>query len=306
MIATGIHPQHLTSISELGREGILAILDRAEAIRAHGVDRARLAGKIVGLLVFEPSTRTRFGFHAAAIRLGASAIELNETKYQPGMSREESLSDTVRCLSGYCDALVLRHPSSAEFQQALEVSNVPIINAGCGQESHPTQTLIDLFAIRRHFGRLEGLRIGLVGDLAGSRSSASLLQALESFAPAEVRLMAPRKRWDHPARELPYPTAEYLDHLDPRDLDVLYAAGLPAGKASQLLPESIRSSFRVDRRRLAQLPSKSIVLSPLPRIDEIATEIDCCSQAAYFNASDGALFIRMAVLDALLSSEAEL
>ena len=148
-------PRHLFSIDDLGREGILAILDRAEKLHAEPPDPRRFAGRILGLLFLQPSTRTRFGFHAAMARLGGTAIELQETKLQPGMTRAESLADTVRCVSAYCDVIVLRHSSTATVEQAMAVSAVPVINGGSGTEHHPTQTLIDLFTIRRRLGRLD-------------------------------------------------------------------------------------------------------------------------------------------------------
>jgi aspartate carbamoyltransferase catalytic subunit len=128
-------------------------------------------GKVLGLFFFQPSVRTRFGFHAAMARLGETAIELTETKYQaPGMSRPESLADMMCSVSSYCDALVFRYGSPDTFQEGLDASDVPVINGGCGREHHPTQALLDLFAIRRRFGRLNRRILGtypLLADIAG-------------------------------------------------------------------------------------------------------------------------------------------
>jgi aspartate carbamoyltransferase catalytic subunit len=294
-----IAPRHLLSIGDLGRDGILAILDRAEELRTRPTDPHRFAGKVLGLLFFQPSTRTRFGFHAAMARLGGTAIELNETKHQPGMTRAESLSDTVRCVSAYCDAMVLRHFSVAAFEESLSGSAVPVINGGSGVEHHPTQTLIDLFAIRRHFGRIEGLRVGIVGDLESSRAMRSLLRALAYFPPRELRLMLP-------AGEAPGLLPEELtvkpaiSHmLLAGDLDVLYMGGLPEG-GDGIYPEEDRAPFRLTAERAASLEASALVLDPLPRIDEIDPAVDTIPQARYFEQSADGVYVRGAILDTFL------
>jgi aspartate carbamoyltransferase catalytic subunit len=141
-------------MADLGREEILAILHRAELLRTNGIPGDRLTGKILGLFFFQPSTRTRIGFHVAMARLGGSAVEITETKYQPGMGKAESLSDTVRSISSYCDVILLRHPSLQDFHAAIAASDVPIINGGSGYQDHPAQALVDLFGILRHFAQL--------------------------------------------------------------------------------------------------------------------------------------------------------
>ncbi|HEX4959362.1 MAG TPA: aspartate carbamoyltransferase [Thermoanaerobaculia bacterium] len=294
---------HLFSIAGLGREGVLAILDRAELLRTSSFRGVSCQGRILGLFFFQPSARTRFGFHAAMARLGGTAIELTETKFQAGMSRPESLPDVMRSVSGYCDALVLRHESAATFREAMESSSVPVINGGCGVEHHPTQALIDLFAIRRRFGRLDGLRIGLAGNLADSRSARSFLQGLAYFPWRELRLISP------PGKEFPIsllaglPTSEVhlRNELDVEGLDVLYMTGLPEGTGPGRIEEEARERFRLTRERAENLPASSLVLNPLPRIDEIAPEIDSLPIAGYFQQSQEAIFVRCAVLERVLA-----
>jgi aspartate carbamoyltransferase catalytic subunit len=291
---TAVGPRHLLAIEDLGREGILALLDRAEELQGKPLSRSIFAGVTLGLLFFQTSTRTRFGFHAAMTRLGGTAIELNETRYQAGMSRGESVSDTLRCISAYCDGVVLRHPSVVEFQEAAAVSSVPIINGGSGIEHHPTQTLIDLFAIRRRFGHLEGLRIGVVGDLIGSRSARSLVASLAYFPPAELRLMAPE------SRQLPCTFLEALstgcvtktESLNVAGLDAIYMAGFPEAAG----PVEERSRYRLTKESARSLDTAAIVLSPLPRIDEIDPAVDHLPQAGYFAQSEQGLLVRIALL----------
>ncbi len=289
-------------MADLGREGILSILERAEGFRTSRPDGAPYLGRILGLFFFQVSVRTRFGFHAAMARLGGTAIELTETKYQTGMTRPESLSDMMRSISSYCDALVLRHESATAFREALEASDVPVINGGCGCEHHPTQALIDLFAIRRRFGRLDGLRIGLAGDLASSRSARSLLQGLAHFPLQELRLLSPQAK-EVPASLLAdFPAGEVhlRDQLDVEGLDILYMSGLPEGTGPCRVEDEVRGRFRLTRQRAEGLSDSSLVLNPLPRIDEIAPEIDALPIAGYFQQSREAVFVRCAVLEHVL------
>jgi aspartate carbamoyltransferase catalytic subunit len=296
---------HLFSISDLGQAEILAILDRADSLRDSGFHDPPCQRKILGLFFFQASTRTRFGFHAAIARLGGTAIELTETKYQAGMGRPESLGDMMRSISSYCDAIVLRHDSVAAFREAMAVSDVPVINGGCGLEHHPTQALIDLFAIRRRFGRLKGLRVGLAGDLARSRAARSLVEALACFSQEELRLMAPE------GRELPDSLLAGWDvarirrsgEMDFGDLDILYMAGLPEGTGPGRLTEKERQRFRLTRERAETLPASALVLNPLPRIDEIDPGMDALPVAGYFDQSREAIFVRCAVLEEVLSRE---
>jgi aspartate carbamoyltransferase catalytic subunit len=299
-----VAPRHLFSIEDLGREGILSILDRAEELRTKPVKRSRFAGKILGLLFFEPSTRTRFGFHAAMIRLGGSAIESNETKYQPGMTRPESLADTVRCISAYCDGIVLRHPSLEQFRAAMAAAIVPVVNGGCGTIHHPTQTLIDLLAIRSRLGRIEGLRIGVVGDLSGSRSASSLVRALVHFDPAELRLISPGgyEMSSSFLRDLPSERVTVTNALALAGLDVVYMAGLPERSKESEIPEKTRVEFGLSTASMSSLEPAALVLCPLPRIDEIAVEVDRIERAGYFEQSNLGLFARMAILAAYLEN----
>lgn len=295
-------PRHLYSLADLGREGILGILDRAAELRDRPIDRARFGGKILGLLFFQSSTRTRFGFHAAMARLGGTAIELDHLKYQQGMTHPESLSDTVRCIAAYCDAIVLRHPDGAAVEEAMRVSTVPIVNGGSGSEHHPTQALIDLYAIRRQLGRLDRLSIGIAGDLATSRSARSLIQALDAFPPTHLRLMIPAG--GIPPGFLPagFPIAPAVTYsLDLAGLDVIYMAGFPEGTDGSHA-ERERAALRLTAQRAQRLDPSAIILDPLPRIDEIEPRVDELPQARYFEQSAGGLEVRAAVLQDVLTS----
>ncbi|WP_243311186.1 aspartate/ornithine carbamoyltransferase family protein [Fundidesulfovibrio agrisoli] len=290
--------RHFFSIADLRKEEIEDMLDRAARLCSVGPMGTEMAGKVVGLCFFQESTRTRVGFDAAVKRLGGSTVIVTEAREVQRAPSPESLEDTIRAVSGYCDMIVMRHAETPALHAAMRASVAPVINAGCGCEHHPTQALLDLFHIKNRFGRLEGLRIGLVGDLCTSRAARSLLQTMRHWPPAELRLMAP------PGREA---TGEALLHvakssvsvypeLIAADLDVLYVAGMPNPESEPCFSLELRKRFTVYRETLEALPSHGIIMCPLPRIDEIAVDVDQSRHATYFEQSDNALWARMAAL----------
>jgi len=297
----GAAPGSLLRIGELTRESVLGLLDRAEWLRANRCGWPSLAGRVVGMFFFQPSTRTRLGFTAAAVRFGAGTVDLLESRFAEGMSRPESAEDTVRSVSTYFDALVLRHPDACVVQCAAASADIPVINAGAGDDEHPTQALIDLFALRRLNPELTGLRIGVVGDLAASRSAHSLLRALDFFPPAEVRLISPpeRRLATELRSSLAYPTEE-LDRLALGGLDVVYIAGLPEHCGADHMPAPARARYRLTPERIRELNPDAAILCPLPRIDEIDPAVDDDPRARYFAQSRDGLFVRAAVLERAL------
>ena len=175
--------RHVISVHDLSTEEIIDVLDRAEGMLAVARGEAtmdRLKGKVLASIFFEPSTRTRLSFETAMLRLGGGVIGFAGTE-ATSVVKGETLADTIRMVSGYADAVVLRHPQEGAAKFATEFSDVPILNAGDGAGQHPTQTLLDLFTIRREMGRLEGLNISLVGDLRFGRTTHSLAPALARF-----------------------------------------------------------------------------------------------------------------------------
>lgn len=290
--------RHFFSIADLRKEEIEGILDRAAQLRSAIPKGTKLAGTVVGLCFFQESTRTRVGFDAAVKRLGGSTVSLTEAREVQRAPGPESLEDTIRAVSGYCDMIVMRHEETRALRAAMRASVAPVINAGSGCEHHPTQALIDLFHIKNRFGQMEGLRIGLVGDLCTSRAARSLLQTMRHWPPAELRLMAP------PGREA---TGEALLHvakssvsvypeLIADDLDVLYVAGMPNPESEPCFSREFRTRFTVYQETLETLPTHGIIMCPLPRIDEIAVGVDQSTHATYFEQSDNALWVRMAAL----------
>ncbi|MBI2839279.1 MAG: aspartate carbamoyltransferase [Acidobacteria bacterium] len=292
------HPRHLVKVDSLTLEEILRILDGADEFRDPTNGPSLLAGKLVCLMFFQPSTRTRLGFDVAVKRLGGDTTSLDGPKYEQGMGWSEPLEDLLRVVSDYCDVVVVRHPSTIALEHALPYSSAPVINAGSGREHHPTQALIDLYCIRSRMGHLTDLRIGMVGDLAGSRTARSFVQVLAHWAPAELRLMAPPGRSLDDSVTSAFGAGVVVRHpcLVPDDLDVLYVAELPNAPDSPPYDISLRAALGVTPARVTALPEHAIVLCPGPRLDEIDREVDGSHRAAYFAQSRDGLRVRMAVL----------
>lgn len=291
--------RRILTLDDAGKGEVEAILRRAAALQGGASVQPRPFSVL--LAFFQSSTRTRVGFAAAAAALGGSPIPLLERRHHTGMSAAESLADTMRCASGQVDLVVLRHHDAVLHAQAAAACVCPVINAGDGGLHHPTQALVDLFAIKRHHGHLGDLRVGLVGDL-GSRSAHSLVQALRWWPPSELRLCHPLGRgleasWlegHNPARVVT------TDRLEPEGLHVIYMVGLPAGEGDSRLSAEQRAQFTLMPSLMERTEEGTQVLCPLPRIDEIAPALDDDPRAQYFQQSDEGRFVRMAVLEWVL------
>jgi aspartate carbamoyltransferase catalytic subunit len=283
---------NLLRVADLGPEGIRSVLRRATDLE-RGARPQRLGGAVL-LAILTPSTRTRLGFARAAVDVGAVPVMFESARYAPTMSAPETLEDSLASVAEYYEVIVLR---TAHYPSALPEGPASIISAGLGDDEHPTQALIDLFAVQRELGRIEGLRWGLVGDLNWMRVVHSLLRALVWFEPVEVRLMAPPGRGPAPEllRGLPCREAE---PGDVEGLDVLYVAGLPPGSGELALDDASRRPWRVGPETMARLGPGARVLCPMPRVDEIDPQIDADPRSAWVRQSAGGRFVRAAVLEA--------
>jgi aspartate carbamoyltransferase catalytic subunit len=281
------------------------VLDRAAEIDAdpaawHG----RHSGSILGLCFFEPSTRTRMSFDTAMKRLGGRTIDVGAVE-SSSVTKGETLADTMRVLEGYADALVLRHPSEGAATMAAEFVDVPLVNAGDGAGQHPTQTLLDLYTIRENAG-LDDITVGIMGDLKYGRTVHSLAAALTNFdirqqfiSPESLQL--PRSvRYD-----LHESGAQVREHTDLDDvlpeLDVLYVTRIQRERfPDENEYRKVAGQYRVDTDDLRSANDPLTVLHPLPRVDEIAPEVDDTDHAKYFEQAHNGVPIRMALLDMLL------
>ncbi len=292
--------RHIISIRDLDRAAIDGFLDAAAGIEAKRYDPELLRGKILGILFFEPSTRTRMSFESAMARLGGVSLTMGSVE-DSSVAKGETLADTIRVVSGYVDAIVLRHPREGAARLASEFASVPVINAGDGAGQHPSQTLLDLYTIRKSMP-IDGVRVGLLGDLRYGRTTHSLAMALSLYG-AEIAAVAP-KGLELPSgivRELAdrgTAVTEYSAIEDViADLDVLYVTRIQRERfpdaASYL---DVASSYRITPELIARARPEMIVLHPLPRVDEIDPRVDALPNAKYFEQAHHGVSVRMAML----------
>ena len=295
------------SIRDLGKEDIDSIFSATEKIIGLDPNQRReiARGKTLGYLFYEPSTRTRLSFQSAMALIGGTSLgiaDVNSSSVQKG----ESLSDTVRVMSGYTDVLVLRHPLDGSSRFSAEISQKPIINGGSGTEEHPTQAIQDLFTIKREKKKIDGLKIGIVGDLKYGRTVYSLLHGLCNYN-VDVHLISPESlkiRKDSTydiKKKLSYTESTNLDeYID--DLDVLYMTRIQ----KERFPDEeeyvkMRGSYVIGLDIVKKMKEDAIILHPLPRIDEISTDVDSSKQAKYFEQAENGKYTRAALLGLILN-----
>ncbi len=291
---------HIISILDFSREQIDALLEKARKIDKHIEIERSLEGKQVALLFFEPSTRTRMSFASAVSRLGGTTICVDSVEGS-SIIKGETLADTVRVVSGYVDAIVLRHPKEGAARLASEFATVPVINAGDGAGQHPSQTLLDLYTIRQSMP-LEGINVGLIGDLRYGRTAHSLAQALSHYH-VNLFTIAPNglelpETIQLELRDMGTDICECAEVQDViRDLDVLYVTRLQRER----FPDSatyvnVQQSYKVTPQLLSGVKDHLIVLHPLPRAGEIDPAVDSLPYARYFEQARNGIPVRMAML----------
>ncbi len=298
--------KHLLTTKELTRSEIEAVLDRAAEIEAEGLHGAS-RDFLLGLMFFEPSTRTRLSFEAAAKRLGGDVVDLGALEAS-SVEKGETLADSVRVLEGYADALVLRHPREGAARMATEFIDIPLINGGDGAGHHPSQTLLDLYTIRKHVG-LDGLSIGILGDLKYGRTVHSLAAALTNFDVTQHFISPESLRLPRDVRfDLHETGASVKEHTEMDDviplLDVLYVTRIQRERfPDENEYRAVAGEYSIDASTLEAAKDDLIVLHPLPRVDEIDPAIDDSPRAKYFEQSHNGVPVRMALLDLLLGGE---
>lgn len=303
--------RHVISMREFSRDEIDSVLDLAESLEpyARGGGCEALNGKILALLFFEPSTRTRLSFETAMMRLGGKTLSLGPAEGS-AMAKGESLADTIRVIGAYADALVIRHPKEGSARLASQFSPVPVLNAGDGAGHHPTQTLLDLYTIRKE-SSLEDLRIALVGDLKYGRTVHSLAYALALYG-ADITLVSP------PTLEMPDRIKEDLAGMGTivrethaldevlREVDVLYITRIQKERFPDPYEyQKVARSYRIGAESLEGARERLIIMHPLPRVDEIAPEVDATRHAVYFRQSFYGVPVRMALLKMLIGDRLE-
>ena len=297
----------IISVRDLDKQKLESIFDATNKIIDMGGDQRReiARGKTLGYLFFEPSTRTRLSFEAAMALLGGTSIGIADG-LSSSIHKGETLGDTVKIISSYCDVLALRHSLDGSSRFAAEVSNKPVINAGSGTEEHPTQTIQDLFTIRKEKKKIDGLKIGIVGDLKYGRTVYSLLYGLSNYD-VDVHLISPeslRIRSDSTyiiKKELSYTESTTLDdYID--DLDVLYVTRIQ----KERFPDeeeyaNVKDSYVIGLDMIKKMKDDAIILHPLPRVNEISTDVDKTKQAKYFEQAEYGKYTRAALLGLILN-----
>lgn len=264
--------------------------------------------RIMATLFYEPSTRTRFSFETAMHRLGGRVISTENAKEFSSVSKGETLEDTIRIMNGYADVIVLRHSEVGASRRAAAVSRAPIINAGDGAGQHPTQALLDLYTIRKEIGAIDGLRIAMVGDLAQGRTARSLAYLLSKFRDIKMYFVAPevlRMKEDilsHLRQHNVWFTEEPVLAKVLPEVDVVYQTRIQKERFGDRIAdyENCRGIYIINEECLAAMKPKSIIMHPLPRLDEITMAVDSDPRAAYFRQAQNGLFVRMALLSLVL------
>ncbi|HEY3398719.1 MAG TPA: aspartate carbamoyltransferase [Armatimonadota bacterium] len=302
----------LITLDDYTVEEITQILDVAEQMSvalegaAHHGDSFAPLDRILATCFYEPSTRTRLSFSSAMLRLGGSVICMQDPKAS-SVAKGESLADTMRMMSSYADIIVIRHAQEGSATEAAAAAAVPVINAGDGTRNHPTQTLTDLFTLRRRKGTLSGLKVGLCGDLKYGRTVHSLAPTLarlgsEMVCIAPPQLSMPAEVLDEVERlsgHRPTETADLPAAL--AGLDMLYMTRIQRERFPSVEEyEQSKGVYVLDASLMKQAPAGMIVLHPLPRVDEITTEVDDDPRAAYFEQAAGGVPVRMALIALLL------
>jgi aspartate carbamoyltransferase catalytic subunit len=298
----------LVAIRDFSKDKIERIMDLAEKMVpiAQGEERSKLAvGYVQGSLFFEPSTRTRLSFASAMAKLGGTTLGFD----QPGGSsvqKGETLADTIRMVDTYSDVIVLRHHAEGSARLAAHFAKNPVINAGDGAGQHPTQTILDLFTIRKAKKKIEGINVALVGDLKYGRTAHSLAEALALFG-ANLMFVAPA------ALQMPKETSRSLEKLGvtPKifnsveqalpDADVMYVTRIQKERFPDLAEyQKVAGSYKIDNALLKDAKPELSIMHPLPRMDEINPEVDQTKHALYFQQAFFGVPVRMAILALLL------
>ena len=300
--------KHLVSISHCSAEDIMRILDRATLFERNP-NRDFLQGRVVATLFFEPSTRTRLSFETAVCRLGGKVIGFSDASTSSS-TKGETLKDTIKIVSNYADAIVMRHYLEGAAQYATEVSPVPIINAGDGSNQHPSQTLLDLYSIRQTQGSLEQKTIVMVGDLKYGRTIHSLIEGMQPFSPRFI-FVAPKElalpeEYRSYCREHSIPFEEVTEFTSEviAEADILYMTRVQRERFSD--PEEyerVKNVYILDRELLRLAKPNLKILHPLPRVQEIAQEVDDHPAAYYFRQALNGLYVRQSILSEVLGIE---
>ena len=299
----------IISVRDFDKQKFEAIFDATNKImQVNPNDRREIArGKTLGYLFYEPSTRTRLSFEAAIASIGGTSLGISNIS-SSSTKKGESLADTVRIMSVYSDVLVLRHPLDGSSKFASEISQKSVINGGSGTEEHPTQAIQDLFTIKKEKKKIDGLKIGILGDLKYGRTVYSLLYALSNYD-VDVHLISPKSlkirtdsTYDIKKRLSFTESTDLEEYID--DLDVVYVTRIQ----KERFPDEeeyikVKGSYVIGLDMIKKMKDDAIILHPLPRLDEISAEVDKTKQARYFKQAEYGMYTRSALLGLILNEK---
>jgi aspartate carbamoyltransferase catalytic subunit len=297
---------HILSTKGFQKDEVGKILERAEemetSLKASNTKKL-LQDKIVACIFFEPSTRTRLSFETAALRLGAQVISAENALENSSAYKGETIEDTARILSGYADAIVIRHPTAGEIGKAAEASNKPILSAGDGAAEHPTQGFLDLYTIKKELGRTENLTIAFAGDLLYSRTLRSLVPLLNLYTGNKFIFISPKelklpKEYTDELKKAGVSFVE-VDNLEEgmKEADALYMTRVQKERFANITDyNKVKDLFILSKGMLANFKKEAIIMHPLPRINEVEHDVDADPRAAYFRQAENGVPVRMALL----------
>jgi aspartate carbamoyltransferase catalytic subunit len=301
MVESIINSQQFT------KEMLFDLFKRADELRKGSYDT--LKGKVLATLFYEPSTRTRLSFESAMLKLGGNIVSTENAKLFSSAIKGESIEDTIRVISSYADAIVLRHYEEGIAKKASMVSSVPIINAGDGKGQHPTQALLDLYTIYREIKRLDNLKVGIVGDLASGRTARSLCYLLGKFENIEIVFVSPENLTigDDIKEYLKKHNILFSEESDLNKFlslcDVIYMTRIQKERISIEDYEKAKGKFEINSNNFNLIKKDSIIMHPLPHVEEISLPMKTeqeDSRVAYFRQAENGLYIRMALLEKVL------
>ncbi|MDP2570532.1 aspartate carbamoyltransferase [Photobacterium damselae subsp. piscicida] len=308
-MANSLFQKHIISIPEFTRDELELVVETAGKLKAEP-NPELLKNKVVASCFFEPSTRTRLSFETAVQRLGGTVIGFDNGGNTSLAKKGETLADSVQVISSYVDAFVMRHPQEGAARLASEFSNgVPIINGGDGANQHPTQTLLDFFTIQETQGRLDDISIAFVGDLKYGRTVHSLTQALSKFNNVRFYFIAPEvlAMPEYICEELDDAGITYSLHSNIEEvlpeLDILYMTRVQKERFDESEYAHIKSAFVLNAKMLEEARPNMKVMHPLPRIDEITTDVDKTPHAYYFQQAENGVYARQALLALVLNEQ---
>lgn len=292
--------KHVLSSDQYTKESLEEVFKLAEKIRTNPKEYAhKLDDKIIAIMFYEPSTRTRLSFETAALKLGAKIITTENAGEFSSAAKGETIQDTVQVIAGYADALVIRHKSDTSAIDAASVEKIPVINAGAGKGEHPTQALLDLYTIERKKGKIDGVKVAILGDLLYGRTIHSLIKLLSLYDNIEIYGLSkeafalPQEYIDMlKERGIEYKKCTSFEEL-PKDIDIIYHTRI---QAERFEGDFGKEEFIINKEVLDTFSDHTILMHPLPRVIEISTDVDDDPRACYFEQAHNGLYVRMALL----------